>query len=183
MTRPDLDAIAALLDKANERHAGDDLECLLLDTQESHLARDMLLTALPELLAYVRELEKELIPPTPRSVVIERARNRIAELEQERDAALARVRELEAGRDSANDEETGRTLTAWQWKARYQDCEMSYRNASAAWNTHTHAAALAMRERCAQACMKATPDRAAVKAIGEAAHYAACAAAIRALEL
>lgn len=104
-------------------------------------------------------------------------------------ALLAYVRELEAGRDSARDEETGRALTAWQWKVRYQDCEMSYRNASATWNTHTNAAALAMRERAAQACevfMHSVPD-AGGDDLDRIARYSnetvrRCAAAIRALE-
>lgn len=42
------------------------------------------------------------------------------------------------------------------------------------------AAVLAERAACEEACMRASPDRAAVKAIGESAHYAACRDAIRA---
>jgi hypothetical protein len=37
-------------------------------------------------------------------------------------------------------------------------------------------------EDAAEACMRATPDRAKVRAIGEAAHYVACRDAIRALK-
>lgn len=67
MTRPDLDAIAALLDKATQQEGAADtsaasLECLLLDTQEATNARDTLIAALPALLAYVRELELHRAP-------------------------------------------------------------------------------------------------------------------------
>lgn len=43
-----------------------------------------------------------------------------------------------------------------------------------------HAAVLAERAACAEACMRATPDRSSMLAIGEAAHYFACRDAIRA---
>lgn len=64
MSRPDLDALAALLDKATQQEGAADtsaasLECLLLDTQEATNARDTLIAALPGLLAYVQELERE----------------------------------------------------------------------------------------------------------------------------
>ena len=57
MTRPDLDALAALLDKATPGHHP-------LSTAESaahHMAnaKDEIVRALPALLAYVRELEAE----------------------------------------------------------------------------------------------------------------------------
>ncbi len=64
MTRPDLDGLQALLDKATPgMERGDTsaagLECVLLDAQEASAARDQLIAALPALLAYVRELEWE----------------------------------------------------------------------------------------------------------------------------
>lgn len=60
MTRPDLDALAALLDKATPGHHP-------LSTAESaarHMAnaKDEIVRALPALLAYVRELEREREP-------------------------------------------------------------------------------------------------------------------------
>lgn len=42
------------------------------------------------------------------------------------------------------------------------------------------AAVATERQACADLCMKVTPDRTKLGAIGEAAHYAACAEAIKA---
>ncbi len=115
MTHPDLDALQALLDKARPHasggihfsvEGGSDFGLLVPGTP---VARDALIDALPALIAYVRELERE------------------------------RVHSIASARRDAE-----------------------------------HAAALAMRERCVQACEKVRD-----KSSGTATE---CIAAIRALE-
>lgn len=137
VTRPDLDALAALLAKARPRasggihfsvEGGSDFGLLV---PGAPVARDALIATLPSLLAYVRELERERDEALGHAEIWH---------------ALSEVRSRESG--------SGYTHGAVE----------------GALDAARRAAALAMRERCAQ------------RAESAQANGSDCAAAIRALE-
>ena len=141
MTRPDLDALQALLDKATPGHHP-------LSTAESaahHMAnaKDEIVRAMPDLLAHVRELERERDEALGHAEIWH---------------ALSGVRARESG--------SGYTQGAVE----------------GALDAARRAAALAMRERCAQACERRQTGGVGDYAVLDAERQS-CAAAIRALEV